>query len=400
MTRPNLAGRLHRWSLTLQEYEFTIEYRPGTTNVVVDALSRAPVAVRAVVGRKRRPGRPLTRTTRTDSAAEAKTEDDEPVRVIASGGDKADEAATTAAAALKQTTNEEAGLRRTAETAAPAPTTAANVRLGASGEGDDLSKGGTQWPTDRPLTRAAKRRQEEAAATVLGATNSLPQLARQMTADGEGDRPPHQPTAGGEHTATRPLVATKESRTADATGTATGQGSAAATEGSTALPATAARALSPVGATETGATTAASERPPAGTTTDTALPKPATTPLTPTVATAQSSAVSPRSAVPAYDTVTQKSGKQPRRTTRAGNTGATRTAPRSTKKRKARRTTDAVEVPASAVPTLGQAGAARTAPGETLDEGDELAPAEPTLQVTDEEVMNAQQHSKLVQRLL
>nr|KAE8930995.1 hypothetical protein PF009_g18933 [Phytophthora fragariae] len=320
MTRPNLAGRLHRWSLTLQEYEFTIEYRPGTTNVVADALSRAPAAVRAVVGMKRRPGRPLTRTTRTDSAAVAKTEDDEPVRVIASGGDKVDEAATTAAAALKQTTNEEAGLRRTADTAAPAPTTAANVRLGASGEGDGSSKGGAQWPTDRPLTRAAKRRQEEAAATVLGATNSLPQLARQTTADGEGDRPPHQHTAGGEHTATRPLVATKESRTADAKDTATGQGSAAATEGSTASPATAATrtsttaatALSPVGATETGATTAttaASERPPAGTTTDTAMPKPVTTPLTPTVATAQSSAVSPRSAVPAYDTVTQKSGK-------------------------------------------------------------------------------------------
>jgi hypothetical protein len=45
MTRPNLAGRLHRWSLTLQEYEFAIEYRPGTTNVVADALSRAPAAV-------------------------------------------------------------------------------------------------------------------------------------------------------------------------------------------------------------------------------------------------------------------------------------------------------------------------------------------------------------------
>lgn len=58
MTRPNLAGRLHRWSLTLQEYDFSIEYRPGSTNVVADALSRAPVrgvvtdapaAVRAVV---------------------------------------------------------------------------------------------------------------------------------------------------------------------------------------------------------------------------------------------------------------------------------------------------------------------------------------------------------------
>uniref|UniRef100_H3G6K8 Reverse transcriptase RNase H-like domain-containing protein n=1 Tax=Phytophthora ramorum TaxID=164328 RepID=H3G6K8_PHYRM len=40
MTRPNLAGRLHRWSLTLQEYEFEILYRPGSTNVVADALSR------------------------------------------------------------------------------------------------------------------------------------------------------------------------------------------------------------------------------------------------------------------------------------------------------------------------------------------------------------------------
>jgi hypothetical protein len=52
MTRPNLAGRLHRWSLTLLEYEFTIEYRPGTTNVVADALSRAPAAVRAVVSER------------------------------------------------------------------------------------------------------------------------------------------------------------------------------------------------------------------------------------------------------------------------------------------------------------------------------------------------------------
>jgi hypothetical protein len=37
-----------------------------------------------------------------------------------------------------------------------------------------------------------------------------------------------------------------------------------------------------------------------------------------------------------------------------------------------------------------QAETARTAPVEALDEGDELAPAEPTLQVTDEELMDAQ----------
>jgi hypothetical protein len=55
MTRTNPAGRLHRWSLTLQEYEFDIEYRPGSTNVVADALSRAPAAVLAAIGQRRGP---------------------------------------------------------------------------------------------------------------------------------------------------------------------------------------------------------------------------------------------------------------------------------------------------------------------------------------------------------
>ncbi|GMF43591.1 unnamed protein product [Phytophthora fragariaefolia] len=54
MTRPNLAGRLHRRSLVLQEYEFQVEYRPGSTNVVADALSRAPAVVRTALGRQRR----------------------------------------------------------------------------------------------------------------------------------------------------------------------------------------------------------------------------------------------------------------------------------------------------------------------------------------------------------
>ncbi|GMF20951.1 unnamed protein product [Phytophthora fragariaefolia] len=80
MTRPNLAGRLHRWSLTLQEYEFVIEYRPGETNVVVDALSRAPAAVRMAVGKTVSHERTAVNVVRAVTATEqeGKTQDDDP----------------------------------------------------------------------------------------------------------------------------------------------------------------------------------------------------------------------------------------------------------------------------------------------------------------------------------
>ncbi|OWZ08250.1 Retrovirus-related Pol Polyprotein from transposon 17.6 [Phytophthora megakarya] len=66
MTRPNMAGRLQRWSLTLQEYDFVINYRPGATNVMADALTRAPAAVRAVVSS--RPTRRRLVTTNMNSS--------------------------------------------------------------------------------------------------------------------------------------------------------------------------------------------------------------------------------------------------------------------------------------------------------------------------------------------
>ena len=39
----NPAGRLARLALTLQGYNFSIEYRPGKSNIAADALSRAPL---------------------------------------------------------------------------------------------------------------------------------------------------------------------------------------------------------------------------------------------------------------------------------------------------------------------------------------------------------------------
>lgn len=47
MTSKNLAGWLHRWALSLQEYDFRVEYRADKENVVADSLSRSSRDVRA-----------------------------------------------------------------------------------------------------------------------------------------------------------------------------------------------------------------------------------------------------------------------------------------------------------------------------------------------------------------
>ncbi|KAE9265026.1 hypothetical protein PR003_g32587, partial [Phytophthora rubi] len=65
-----------------------------------------------------------------------------------------------------------------------------------------------------------------------------------------------------------------------------------------------------------------------------------------------------------------------------------------------RPTTTTTEATTTAA-TRGRTDPTVAARGEaTLDEDEETAPAEPTLQVTDKEIADAQQHSKLVQQLL
>lgn len=43
MSLKDLSGRLARWSLQLQAYDFSIEHRKGSENVVADTLSRLPI---------------------------------------------------------------------------------------------------------------------------------------------------------------------------------------------------------------------------------------------------------------------------------------------------------------------------------------------------------------------
>ena len=44
MTTEKLTGKLARWSLLLQEYDFTVEHRKGIDKTNADCLSRYPLS--------------------------------------------------------------------------------------------------------------------------------------------------------------------------------------------------------------------------------------------------------------------------------------------------------------------------------------------------------------------
>ena len=41
--KPDLSPKLSRWAIQLADYDFTVTHKPGQTNTIADALSRADV---------------------------------------------------------------------------------------------------------------------------------------------------------------------------------------------------------------------------------------------------------------------------------------------------------------------------------------------------------------------
>ncbi|GMF47638.1 unnamed protein product [Phytophthora fragariaefolia] len=161
MTQPNLAGRLHWWSLTLQEYEFIITYRPGATNVEADTLARAhavaPAAVLAVVGAQleQRPRMQQMHEARKDS----KSEEDEPLTVVA-----------------KEEADAELSRRCWAGGATIPMSTIVSQAIDQCADGvvngDNAPVREMQVPRLRPWTQLARRQAEARAATVTPTVTS------------------------------------------------------------------------------------------------------------------------------------------------------------------------------------------------------------------------------------
>ncbi|KAE9349463.1 hypothetical protein PR003_g5875 [Phytophthora rubi] len=193
MTSPNLTGKLHRWALTLQEFDFIVEYRPGTTNVVADALSRATVKVLAARGRRRRWRRhAATSGAETIVSAEASKQPLNVVEEIEQEEKSANEGSEQMPSAVERPEHEESakeGLEQiesfaTFELAPGKPANAGREqehpviegRVSEPETGVVSASGGDKVAVAaRPWTRAAKRLVDEEA------------LRRTDNGDGDGD---------------------------------------------------------------------------------------------------------------------------------------------------------------------------------------------------------------------
>ncbi|KAE8992783.1 hypothetical protein PR003_g564 [Phytophthora rubi] len=118
-------------------------------NVVADALSRAPAAVKAVTGRERVGERRAPAATIADE--DGKTEDDEPVYCT-----------------LALPTTSEDGKKRLvgSESTLPPPVAMATTSAKVGAHQEDANQTRTPVLARGPLTRSAKRRLDAAAAAV------------------------------------------------------------------------------------------------------------------------------------------------------------------------------------------------------------------------------------------